>query len=91
MATSGGEFPAEMKYAGFDMIVISGEAKELTRVSPQDSITLSHHSNLPKDPSGFSDKVVSHETHIRSDGVCVFSPDPGGIFAAVSRLKHSIR
>jgi aldehyde:ferredoxin oxidoreductase len=42
MATSAGEFPAKMKYTGLDMIVISGEAKELTRVSPQDMFHVKH-------------------------------------------------
>jgi aldehyde:ferredoxin oxidoreductase len=30
MATSGGHFPAEMKFAGFDIIVIRGQAQEPT-------------------------------------------------------------
>jgi len=30
MSTSGGHFPAEMKFAGFDIIVITGEAQEPT-------------------------------------------------------------
>jgi aldehyde:ferredoxin oxidoreductase len=36
LALSGGQFPAEMKQAGYDMIIIEGKAKEPTYVSVKD-------------------------------------------------------
>jgi aldehyde:ferredoxin oxidoreductase len=36
MALSGGQFPTEMKQAGYDMIIIEGKAKEPTYVSVKD-------------------------------------------------------
>jgi aldehyde:ferredoxin oxidoreductase len=36
MALSGGHFPAEMKHAGFDMIILEGKAEKPTYISVQD-------------------------------------------------------
>ncbi len=75
MALSGGQFPAELKFAGWDAIIVEGKAERPTYISIKDSVVRFHNANNAWGTlTGDCQQIIKDDLHDQNTRVCCIGP-----------------